>query len=323
MNRIPFAIACALALLLLAGCASRPQRPAVPVDEAAARAHDQQRGAIGGWRLSGRLAVSSGSQGGSGRIEWTQAGDRYEISLSAPVTRQSWRLSGDAAGARLEGVEGGPLESADAEGMLFAATGWRIPVQAMVAWVRAIPAAPPAGPASVAYAAGDVPGRLEQLGWRIDYRDWHPATATRPALPRRIEVVEAARGDARVRLLIDQWEVAPREDAVVLADALSPEAELSRTLAGFDLADPVADMRRHVAAGDRRPLVVCGFACLAPGLEGGAHGAGDARIIDGTGDVVSGGRHLALKHQAESYARAYNLALAAHRAGAAASADPH
>src|SRR5690606_39911116 len=35
------------------------------------------------------------------------------------------------------------------------------------------------------------------------------------------------------------------------------------------------------------------------------------RIIDGSGDVVIGERHLALKLQAEAYASAYNRALAA------------
>ena len=41
---------------------------------------------------------------------------------------------------------------------------------------------------------------------------------------------------------------------------------------------------------------------------GAAHGV-SMRILDGTGDVVSGEAHLALKHRAEAYARAYNAAL--------------
>lgn len=298
-------------LVLLSACVSQPARPPVPVDAALARQNDLQRGSVSAWRLSGRVAVSNGSQGGSGRIDWEQQGNRYTISLSAPVTRQGWRLTGDAAGARLEGIEGGPRESQDVEGMLFAATGWEIPVRQMVAWVRGVAATDGiTAPARVSHGNGNVPATIEQIGWRIDYREWHPATATQPSLPRRIE---AARGNAKVRLIVDQWRVdstvaqgAVSETGAIKAD--TPEAQLARTLEGLNLDDPSEDMRAHARSGDLRPVGVCGFACLVPGYGTEAR-QNDLRIIDGTGDVVMGDAHLALKHRAEAYARAYNEAL--------------
>lgn len=206
MTALRACLALAMAVLLGA-CVSPSQRPAVPVDEIAARAQDAQRSEVGAWRLTGRVAVSSGSQGGSGRIEWEQRGGHYAISLSAPVTRQGWRLVGDADGARLQGVEGGPRESADVERMLLEATGWRIPVRAMVAWVRGVAASDGvSAPARIVYGGGDVPVSLEQIGWRIDYRDWHAATTQLPALPRRIEAADAVHADARLRLIVDRWE---------------------------------------------------------------------------------------------------------------------
>ena len=45
-------------------------------------------------------AAAAGSTGG-------RTAARFDVSLSAPVTRQSWRLVGDAGAARLEGLEGG------------------------------------------------------------------------------------------------------------------------------------------------------------------------------------------------------------------------
>ena len=76
-------------------------------------------------------------------------------------------------------------------------------------------------------------------------------------------------------------------------------------------------MRERVADGDLRPVAVCGFACLAPGYGADRDAAvgriQDMRILDGTGDVVMGGAHLALKHQAHAYAEAYNRALRAWR----------
>ncbi|WP_425603971.1 lipoprotein insertase outer membrane protein LolB [Luteimonas kalidii] len=315
------AVAC---VLLLGGCVSVPQRPPVPVDMAAARESEAQRGSLVDWSLEGRVAISNARQGGSGRLDWVQRGERYDLTLSAPVTRQGWRLSGDAASARLEGVEGGPREGADVEALLFGATGWEIPVRAMVDWVRGV-AAPtgPYGPARVVHGAGNLPTRLEQAGWTIEYRDWFEAGPGQPSLPRRIE---ASRDQARVRLVVDGWTVVPgattapspsdtrpAPDAMPEPDAnASPEARLAASLQALTLDDPAADMRANARAGDLRPVGVCGFACLAPGFgpEGGAAHGVPMRILDGTGDVVRGEEHLALKHRAEAYARAYNAALA-------------
>lgn len=196
------AAAVALAAML-AACATRPTAPTAPVDLVQARAADSARGDVRDWTLSGRIAVSDGNRGGSGRIDWQQLDGRYSIALSAPVTRQSWRLSGDAFGARLEGLEGGPRESADVEGLLQSATGWNVPVRALLNWVRGIGAAGHEyGPTRLVYGDAGLPARLEQGEWVIEYPDWYPATASHPQLPRRIV---ARRGAATVRLIVDEW----------------------------------------------------------------------------------------------------------------------
>lgn len=206
MSRAGALTGCMAALLMLSGCATRTPVADVPVDPGAAAANDAARAAIADWRIEGRVAISNGSQGGSGRLDWSQQAGRYDISLSAPVTRQGWRLSGDALRATLEGVAGGPRESADVEALLLAATGWDIPVRAMVDWVRGIGAASQDhGPARLLHGTGNLPVSLEQAGWRIDYRDWHAAGDGLPALPRRIE---AQRGEAKVRLVVDRWQLA-------------------------------------------------------------------------------------------------------------------
>ena len=200
-------------VLLLAGCAGAPLRPALPAaDVAAAEGAQVQReralARTSDWSLAGRVAVSNAGKGGSGRIEWDQDGPVYLITLSAPVTRQGWQLTGDANAARLEGLEGGPRTGPDARLLLLAATGWDIPVVALADWVRGARAQALA-PARIEYGTDGLPRRIEQDGWSIEYR-WSSeavAAAGQVLLPSR---VDASRGEARVKLIVDEWNIAQR-----------------------------------------------------------------------------------------------------------------
>ncbi len=200
----------ALLALALAGCASLP--PPAGGDAAAGEAAQRVRiGALGladgdcaapAWSLVGRVALSNGRQGGSGRIEWTQAAGAQRLQLSAPVTRQGWLLEVDTGGAVLQGVAETPLRDADPARLLREATGWDIPVAALGCWVRGAAAAAPAlGPARIAYGLDLLPRRIEQGGWTVEYDAWN-ADASGLPLPGK---VEARRGDDRVRLVVDQW----------------------------------------------------------------------------------------------------------------------
>src|SRR5690606_17894130 len=102
----------AATLLLLGGCASHSARKAPPVAAEVEMATQQAREAVlladPDWSLAGRVALANGSRGGSGRLEWRQAADHYSVALSAPITRQSWRLTVNPGGATIEGLDGGP-----------------------------------------------------------------------------------------------------------------------------------------------------------------------------------------------------------------------
>lgn len=208
------AAAFAVTAALLAGCTTTSRTaPPVTVADAEPRqsAHEAAVGLAArdcstpGWRLEGRVAVSNGKDGGSGRIDWAQGNGRYEIALSAPITRQSWRLTGTQGLATLDGLEGGTRTGADADALLRDATRWDIPVAALGCWIRGARAdAARFGDATLAFNAG-ADGRLARLvqdGWTIDYTAWQPATATAPALPQRLV---ATRGEAKVRVIVDAW----------------------------------------------------------------------------------------------------------------------
>ncbi len=208
----------ALAGLLLAGCgtlrpqASSPRELVVGTDASAVAAQQARILKLGlgsgqcdvpSWQMTGRVALSNGKDGGSGRIEWAQGERRSEVTLSAPVTRQSWTLVVDAAGARLAGVPNGPLVGVDATQLLRDATGWEIPVTALGCWLRGAGADQARfGESRIAYGTHLLPLRIEQGGWTIDYADWKPDATSGAMLPSR---VNAQRGDSRVRLIVDRW----------------------------------------------------------------------------------------------------------------------
>jgi outer membrane lipoprotein LolB len=206
MTRVLRGAALALVALALGACAGQGVRPTpAGLPEAEAEAHQAARDAALArhpqWSLQGRVAVSTAGHGGSGRIDWQQDGPRYQVSLSAPVTRQSWRLTGGDGEARLEGLDGGPRTAADAAGLLRGATGWDIPVDALGAWARGARAASH-GPAQVEYGADGQLATLRQDGWTLHYADWQPQAGLDLPLPHRLEAI---RGDARVRLAVDAW----------------------------------------------------------------------------------------------------------------------
>lgn len=301
-----------LALSLSACVGGAVKRPVaetvVPAADAAQReaARALRVQASQAWSLTGRIAVSSGGKGGSGRIEWTQRGERFDVALSAPVTRQSWRLAGAPGEARLEGLEGGPRSGDNAAALLQQATGWDIPVEALASWLRGLPAEG-SGEAKLSPGADGRPLSIEQGGWTIAYQ-W-PASGD---LPSRLD---AQRASARVRLIVDEWQGAAAVAPVAnnAWESLTPNAvKLRGELALLNLDDPARDARTNAAQGRRHLIGVCGFSCVAPGVGAGEIVGVDAvHHLGGTSDALENNEHARLMAQAERYAIAYNQALIA------------
>lgn len=211
---------CVVAALALAGCATRPVTapsaavltgPALAAANARVEAREALLADAGSLAFSGRVALSNGRDGGNGRIEWWQQADAYQVTLRAPVTRQGWSLAADASGARIEGLEGGPHEGPDPVVLLFDATGMEVPLGALAAWAAGTRADVAVyGPARLEFSATGELVRMHQGGWTVDYVRWQPAGSEEggaDALPLR---VDAGRGQARVRLVVDDWSLGAR-----------------------------------------------------------------------------------------------------------------
>jgi len=201
----------AMVAIALSACASRPPAPPLAAIAGTAEAHQAARVAAlaqaSAWSMTGRVAVSNGKDGGNGRIEWSQQGPRFDVALSAPVTRQSWRVTGEPGQARLEGLDGGTRSGPDAGELVREATRWDIPVAALAAWVRGAGAT---DAATLRFGADKRLAQLAESGWTVDYADWRPAPGGDFELPDR---VEARKGESRVRLVVDEWKLGPGEAA--------------------------------------------------------------------------------------------------------------
>ena len=184
-----------IALLLLASCASAPQRS---VGAAALAARSSALADVPAWSFEGRVAVSDGDDGGSGRIRWNQDHEDYVVEIRAPVSQRTWRLTQHGDELVLEGAREEPVRGDDAEALLARQVGWRLPFAEMRHWVRANAAT--RGARIVLDEAGR-PRTIEEGGWRVEYRRYDDTHV--PPLPQRIV---ATRAPYEVRLAIARWQ---------------------------------------------------------------------------------------------------------------------
>jgi outer membrane lipoprotein LolB len=204
MHSIRIAAASAT-VALLAACATTRPPVRQPGDALTLGLQEQRERALGDvshWTLQGKLSVSNGQDSGSGTLTWHQDGDRYDFTIRGPVTGRSFRLSGGPDGALLEGLDGGPRRGTDAESLMASAVGWQIPMTELKRWVLGLRA--DGGAAQLSFGADQLPSRLVQDGWTVDYRQWD--AARQPPMPVK---VFAEKPPYKVRLAIEQWTLDP------------------------------------------------------------------------------------------------------------------
>ena len=189
----------ALALLLLAGCATAPTPAPVDDREAAWERHRASLSEIQRWELGGRVAIRAGEEGSRASLDWSQRGERWRVALYGPFGTGEVVLRGGPDGAVLEGSQGTYFDR-DARALLYRRTGLILPVAALEYWVRGLPA-----PGDVRVRELDDRGRLAALtqrGWEVRYTAYGDHGGR--ALP---EALTATRrdGSVRLRLAIHDW----------------------------------------------------------------------------------------------------------------------
>lgn len=178
-----------LAVVLVSGCASTP--PVLePADSLVVRPMLSQ------FHVRGRLAARNGDEAVSGRFSWQHAPGFDRWDFFSPLGQRVARLNNDNGSATLLLADGKAFNDA-IDPLLARMLGMAVPVEALPGWIQGGIVAPEAVRETDSFGR---PSRLADRGWTIRYPTYTDESPT--ALPRSIDV---SRGDARLRLIIDEW----------------------------------------------------------------------------------------------------------------------
>jgi outer membrane lipoprotein LolB len=183
--------------MLVAGCATRPVLDSPqPVPGAQ---FDVAQYPL--WELRGRVSLVQGGQGWHAGMHWHEADGHYRLNLSGPLGQGAVRIEGQAGGlVRVQTADGREYTARNADALIEATTGWRLPVSGIRYWVRGVPA-----PGAQARESRDPRGRLAQLaqaGWEIHYTGYEPLAGR--DWPTRLQM---DRPDVSVKVVVDEWQV--------------------------------------------------------------------------------------------------------------------
>jgi outer membrane lipoprotein LolB len=175
--------------MLLGACAEVPRMPAA--DLAFAPADEP-------FAVDGRLSARQGANAITANFSWKHLPPKDELSVATPLGQAVAELEGDTVTGRVEvrTADGRRDEAPDWTTLTERALGYRLPVTALAAWIRAVPV--PDAPYTV---EADAEGRvklLRQTGWEIVY-DYADASARRPM---RYRITYP---DLEIRMVIDSW----------------------------------------------------------------------------------------------------------------------
>jgi outer membrane lipoprotein LolB len=91
------------------------------------------------FELSGKLALSDGQEGGSGRLNWRQQNSQVAAQFKAPLGQGDWLIEETDQGASLIINNESPYYAPHAETLIEEAVGWSVPWQALKKWLQAQP----------------------------------------------------------------------------------------------------------------------------------------------------------------------------------------
>lgn len=190
-------------IILLAGCAVSPPRPAVPDAQAAWAARQAALTQIRSWDARGRVALRSGDEGVQASVQWTRDNDTQRIELAGPFGGGRVRLTQNKDSAELQDSDNRIYRDSSIQRLLQRRVGWDLPISELNYWILGLPA-----PGLVTNSELDEWGRLksfQQSGWEVRVLEYSHQGSFE--LPNRLFVrrVGASMASIEARVVIETW----------------------------------------------------------------------------------------------------------------------
>jgi len=185
--------------MLFPGCSTVPSKGVgYPERVALYEKRSGELEAIDRWALKGRLAVHDGEEGGSGHLDWQKSSRAISMGFYGALGRGAWQLNADENSAVLEMADGEVYRAKTSSELFEQRIGWKIPVAALVWWVRGISA-----PGNWEMRELDEHGnllKLSQQGWEIEYGRYRDSGGL--SMPTKLT---ARRPPYTVKLVVQHW----------------------------------------------------------------------------------------------------------------------
>jgi len=192
--------------LVLAGCVTTVPELA-SVDTPAWQARQVRITALENWELSGRVVLQTKKEGWHLNLNWKRQAQQQQLDLAGPLNKGHIRVEQDRDQVILIDANQRQYTSDTIQNLIYETTGWLLPIESLVYWVRGIPE-----PASINRVQLDEQGRLrylEQSGWFVEYANY--VAVNGHDLPDRIFLTRSATAanhglpTVKVKLAVNQW----------------------------------------------------------------------------------------------------------------------
>ncbi|MDP5292686.1 lipoprotein insertase outer membrane protein LolB [Oceanimonas sp. CHS3-5] len=185
-----------LGMLLVTGCAYR-------AEEAPAgswQAQKQQLAELDDWQLAARLGIITPDERGSLSLFWRQNSDDYRLNLTNVVGKRVFDLSRRNGRIELIDSEGQRHTATNARDLVYALTGWDLPVEQLADWIKGLPG----DAATVSFDEDGRPARVLAHGWQLRYLGYTQIGEL--WLPSRLEL---SHDTTTLKLAVSRWELMP------------------------------------------------------------------------------------------------------------------
>lgn len=151
------------------------------------------------FELAGRLSARQGGDALAASFRWSHERERDQLDLDSPLGQTIARLTGDAAGVRLQTSDGRVETANDWSSLTTRALGLPLPVEGLAFWIQGLPR--DGAPASVERGADGMPSVLRQDGWVVVYQAFERGA---DGVPRPLRLT-LAYPDVELRIAVDSW----------------------------------------------------------------------------------------------------------------------